>query len=311
MAKVDRDETSTHNALRRCFSPCFVHARSSRAPGSAVSLAVHRLRCWPAARHCSSNSATIKVALTRSSPAGGRTCWSYTTFRRRPTIERWCTNGPSRSCGVLRRSGAPSRIRTCTALGLNELPPADWAIGANCNVGPPSPRGLRRGSLRGAPARTGLPSRSARSAAKAGARTTESNLGPSAYRAAALPTELCGQNGQKAAAPLPHRATAIARQWRATGAAPLAKSGRSRCQTASSGARGGRARRERRGRVTRSRAHGRASRDAGDRARIHAPWHRCALDRSVEWLAVVLRAIAVPPACRRRVSARRRLFRLS
>ena len=53
--------------------------------------------------------------------------------------------------------GAPSRIRTCTALGLNELPPAGWAIGAEF-----------------------------------GARTTESNLGPSAYRAVALPAELYG-----------------------------------------------------------------------------------------------------------------------
>ena len=47
-----------------------------------------------------------------------------------------------------------------------------------------------------------------------------------------------GKSDKKAAAPLPYRATATARQWRATGAAPLAKSGRSRCQTASSGARG-------------------------------------------------------------------------
>ena len=88
-------------------------------------------------------------------------------------------------------SGAPSRIRTCTALGLNELPPAVGLLARIENVGPPSPAGF--GATAFATLRTGLPSRSARSAAKAGARTTESNLGPSAYKAAALPVELYGR----------------------------------------------------------------------------------------------------------------------
>src|SRR5215467_3371085 len=55
--------------------------------------------------------------------------------------------------------GAPSRIRTCTALGLNELPPAGWAIGAIW------------GSL------------------------LVSNQPPPTYQAGALPTELREQRG--------------------------------------------------------------------------------------------------------------------
>src|SRR5437016_6121786 len=82
--------------------------------------------------------------------------------------------------------GAPSRIRTCTALGLNELPPTGWAIGASWQLrsdsASPAFAEASAGSLRGLRWLAGRSALARRLEPQPGIET-----GSAAYKAAASP----------------------------------------------------------------------------------------------------------------------------